>query len=243
MPESSAATTSGNGRHTPRGTVVPKPQEEEGLIPALGIHVFGYDIKGTANQMRTTWEKIINYVSSAYSNDISTELRTRKTLVFDPPQHSQAVFDEHIELEKLRKIQIGRIITGVRTDLKALKKTLGHSTRVAWRRRNQSPSKATTKPLGRTSSKTTKNATRTSSNIVDKFLVEHDPTWWSTTIESGDPLLMYSLIKCTILAQTEDTYPLAIIWEQARTHPVPLRTGTTHQRTVVRAVYHTGERS
>jgi hypothetical protein len=87
--------------------------------------------------MRTTWEKIIKYVSSAYSNDISTELRTRKTLMFDPPQHSQAVLDEHIELEKLCKIQIGRIITGIRTNLKSLKNTPGHSAHVAAELQNE----------------------------------------------------------------------------------------------------------
>jgi hypothetical protein len=171
--------------------------------------------------MRTTWEKIIKYVSSAYSNGISTELRTRKTLVFDPPQHSQAVLDEHIELEKLRKIQIlGHIITGIRTDLKSLKNTPGHSARVAVELKNEIESitcamakdkpitlegddktawenqwqnhqehdQALVKHRGQVFGLIRGQCTQT---LLDKM--EHDPRW-STTTDSGDPLLMYLLI-------------------------------------------------
>jgi hypothetical protein len=45
--------------------------------------------------------------------------------------------------------------------------------------------------------------------------MEHHASW-STTIKSGNPLLLYALIKKTILAQSEETYPFAIIYKYER---------------------------
>jgi hypothetical protein len=47
--------------------------------------------------------------------------------------------------------------------------------------------------------------------LLDKM--KRDPNWTPTS-ESYDPLTLLKLIEKTILAQTEDQYPLATIYEQ-----------------------------
>ena len=38
----------------------------KGLCTALGHHVFDYGQKGSADQMRNTWEKIVHHVGTIY---------------------------------------------------------------------------------------------------------------------------------------------------------------------------------
>jgi hypothetical protein len=129
-----AGNRAGGGRtgHCPpnRGGI-PTPQKKQGLGPALGEHIFDYNIPNAAAQMLTTWEKIVEYVSSTYSNDISTKLDTRKTLVLPTPEHSKEVQEEHKEREELRKTQLGRTMAGLMTDLAAHTKVAGYSARTA----------------------------------------------------------------------------------------------------------------
>ena len=47
--------------------------------------------------------------------------------------------------------------------------------------------------------------------LLDKM--KHDPDW-TTASESYDPLTLLRLIEKTILAQTEDQYPYATVYEQ-----------------------------
>jgi hypothetical protein len=134
-------TTNGGGNRTGGGRTtghrppnhggIPTPQKKQGLVPALGEHIFDHNVPNAAAQMLTTWEKIVEYVSSTYSNDISTELDTRKTLVLPPPEHSKEIQEEHKEIEKLRKTQLGRTMAGLVTDLTAHKAVAGYSARVA----------------------------------------------------------------------------------------------------------------
>ena len=48
--------------------------KNKGLCSALGNHVFDYVQKVAADQMRTTWENIINHFGTIYGHDISNEL-------------------------------------------------------------------------------------------------------------------------------------------------------------------------
>jgi hypothetical protein len=67
--------------------------KHKGLCAALGIHVFDYSQKGAADQMRTTWEKIVHHVGTIYGHDISNELQNKKTAINDEPKHTQDVLD------------------------------------------------------------------------------------------------------------------------------------------------------
>ncbi len=68
-----------------------KVVKHKGLCAALGSHVFDYAQKGAADQMRTTWEKIVHHVGTIYGHDISNELLNKKTVVIDKPVHPQDV--------------------------------------------------------------------------------------------------------------------------------------------------------
>ena len=51
-----------------------------GLCKELENHIFDYGVSNTANLMRTTQEKIAQYVGIKYGEDIANEL-TNKTTV------------------------------------------------------------------------------------------------------------------------------------------------------------------
>jgi hypothetical protein len=71
--------------------------KHKGLCAALSNHVFDYGQKGAADQMRTTWEKIVHHVETIYSHDISNELQNKKTVIIKKPKHTQEVLDKHAD--------------------------------------------------------------------------------------------------------------------------------------------------
>jgi len=48
---------------------------KKGLCATLGSHVFDYGHKAAADQMRTTWEKVVQMVGTDYGQDICNELQ------------------------------------------------------------------------------------------------------------------------------------------------------------------------
>ena len=83
--------------------------KHKGLCAALGNHVFDYGQKGAADQMRTTWEKIVHHVGTIYRHDISNKLQNRKTLKIEEPTHTQSVLDKHRDREARRLTQQSRL--------------------------------------------------------------------------------------------------------------------------------------
>jgi hypothetical protein len=69
--------------------------KHKGLCAALGNNVFDYGHKSAADQMRTTWEKIVHHVGTIYGQDISNELLNKKTVNLPEPAYAQAVLDKH----------------------------------------------------------------------------------------------------------------------------------------------------
>jgi hypothetical protein len=51
--------------------------KHKGLCAALSNHVFDYGQKGSADQMQTTWDKIVQHVGTIYGHDISNEIPKR----------------------------------------------------------------------------------------------------------------------------------------------------------------------
>ena len=63
----------GRGKpHAGRGAGGSTTVKLQGLCPALGENVFTYGDKGSAYQIKTTQENIVQYVGIQYGNDIST---------------------------------------------------------------------------------------------------------------------------------------------------------------------------
>ena len=51
--------------------------------------------KGSADQMKTTPEKIANHVGTIHGQDISTEIMTKKRVVMEKPECSEQAKQDH----------------------------------------------------------------------------------------------------------------------------------------------------
>jgi hypothetical protein len=69
--------------------------KHKGLCSALGNHVFDYGQKAAADQMRTTWEKIVHHVGTIYGHDISNVLMNKKTVTISEPEYTQEILNKH----------------------------------------------------------------------------------------------------------------------------------------------------
>ena len=76
----------------------------KGLCSAIGIHVFDYGHKASADQMSTTWENLVHYVGTIHGHDISNELINKKIVTIATPDHTQDELDEH-QLDTERRDQ------------------------------------------------------------------------------------------------------------------------------------------
>jgi hypothetical protein len=100
-----------NGRGQGRGHgtgYTSKPKSTKvGLCKELESHIFDFGVSNAANLMRTTQEKIAQYVGIKYGDDFAKEL-TNKTMVTIPlPVYSAAILLRHQEWEKhMRKKQV-----------------------------------------------------------------------------------------------------------------------------------------
>jgi hypothetical protein len=67
----------------------------KGLCANLGTNVFDYGQKSAADQMRTSWEKLAQYVGTNYGQDISNELQNKITVILVEPVHTDDVLLKH----------------------------------------------------------------------------------------------------------------------------------------------------
>ena len=74
----------------------PKPKSTKvGLCKELEHHIFDYGVSNAADLMRTTQEKIAQYVGAKYGEDISNELTNKTTVVVPPPVYSTVIKLKH----------------------------------------------------------------------------------------------------------------------------------------------------
>ncbi len=79
---------------------------KKGLCDQLGIHVYDYGQKNAADLVRSSWEKLVQYVGTTYGQDIGSELHTKQTIVLDEPTHSMAIIDRHaLKVDVIRNSQ------------------------------------------------------------------------------------------------------------------------------------------
>jgi hypothetical protein len=67
----------------------------KGLCANPGTNVFDYGKKSTADQMRTSWEKLAQYVGTNYEQDISKELQNEITVILVEPVHTDDLLVKH----------------------------------------------------------------------------------------------------------------------------------------------------
>jgi hypothetical protein len=68
-----------------------------GLCKELENNIFNYGVPNAANLMRTTQEKIRQYVGIKYGEDIANELVNKVTVTIPPPVYSTAILPRHQE--------------------------------------------------------------------------------------------------------------------------------------------------
>jgi hypothetical protein len=68
---------------------------KRGMCTNLGTHVFYYGQKSAEDQMRTSWENIVQYVGTNYGQDINNELQNKVWVVLVEPVHTKDVLSRH----------------------------------------------------------------------------------------------------------------------------------------------------
>ena len=89
----------GQGQGHGRGTgYTSKPKTSKvGLCKELEDNIFDYGVQNAADLMRTTQEKIGQYVGIKYGEDIANELVNKVTVTISPPVYSTAILLRHQE--------------------------------------------------------------------------------------------------------------------------------------------------
>ncbi len=74
---------------------------KSGLFVALGNNVFDYGHRAAAEQMRTSWEKLVQFVGKNYRQDISNELQNKILVILTEPVHTPEVLARHAISEQM----------------------------------------------------------------------------------------------------------------------------------------------
>jgi hypothetical protein len=207
--------------------------------------VFDYGHKAAADQMRTSWEKLVQYVGTSYGQDISNELQNKVTVLLAEPVHSPAVMARHAtrtlmirtgqaNLQAAREAQqiILEAAVTAGTDADAPMKLAILNNAIAEGEFEQ----AMEVPIDMSDSEKTQYSNKWRSyREWNSHLTKHrgqafslilgqctqllqdkmkQDTDWTLVSTSYDPLVLYRLIEKTILAQTEDQYPFATVYDQ-----------------------------
>jgi len=86
---------------------------KKGLCAALDTNVFDYGQKAAADQMKTSWEKLVQYVGTTHGQDICNELQNKQTVTIAEPTHTAAIMTQHTTHEVMvrrgqRNIHVAR---------------------------------------------------------------------------------------------------------------------------------------
>jgi hypothetical protein len=71
-----------------------------GLCKELESNIFDYGVSNATNLMRTTQEKIGQYIGIKYGEDIANKLTNKTTVTIPPPVYSTAILLRHQEWER-----------------------------------------------------------------------------------------------------------------------------------------------
>jgi hypothetical protein len=90
----------GQGRGRGTGYTSKPKMSKVGLCKELESNIFDYGISNAADLMRTTQEKIRQYVGIKYGEDIANKLTNKTTGTIPPPVYSTAILLRHQEWER-----------------------------------------------------------------------------------------------------------------------------------------------
>ena len=63
--------------------------------------MFDYGQKASADQMITSWEKLVQYVGTSYGHDISNELENKIAVVLPEPEYELVILLRHSARETM----------------------------------------------------------------------------------------------------------------------------------------------
>jgi hypothetical protein len=123
----------GRGQGRGRGTeYTSKPKTlKVGLCTELESNIFDYGISNATDLMRTTQEKIGQYVGIKYGEDIANELTNKTTVAIPPPVYSTAILLRHQEWERHVRRKQKNMRTALDTKLAQLQSASGIQDAVA----------------------------------------------------------------------------------------------------------------
>jgi hypothetical protein len=219
---------------------------KSGLCAALGNNVFVYGHRAAADQMRTSWEKLVQFVGTNYYwQDISNELQNKIPVVLSEPVHMPEVLDRHaiceqmvrtreenLQRARLSKRIILEAAAALGTDPDAPMQLAILDNQIAegsYKQNNEVPIEMSDSEKMQYSNNwrtyqernalLTKHRGQAFSLILGQCTqwlqdrIKQD-TNWNMTSTSYNPLELYQLIKKMTLAQMEDQYPFATVYDQ-----------------------------
>jgi hypothetical protein len=89
------ANRGGRGRGQGQNYAGSTNASKRGMGTNLGTNVFEYGQKSAADQMCTSWEKLVHYVGTNYGQDINNELQNKVWVVLTEPVHTNDVLARH----------------------------------------------------------------------------------------------------------------------------------------------------
>jgi hypothetical protein len=218
--------------------------KKKGLCANIGTNVFYYGQKSAANLMRTSWDKLVQYVCTNYGQDISNELQNKISVDIIEPVHSAEVLRKHGLREAMirsgkRNIQRARQAQEKILEAAVLAKDPDAPMKLAILQNEISQgdflsSNEVAMELNDSEKTQFSNEWRTfrerNANLIkhrgQAFSLIQDQctqllqdktkqdTEWTNVSTSYDPLTLYRLIERTVMAQTQDQYPFATVYDQ-----------------------------
>jgi hypothetical protein len=89
------ANRGGNGRGRGQNYTGSANSAKRGVCTNLGTKVFEYGQNSAADQMRTSWENLVQYVGTNYGKDINNELQNKVWVVLTEHMHTDDVLAIH----------------------------------------------------------------------------------------------------------------------------------------------------
>lgn len=231
-----------NGRGRGQGYQSRPKITKIGLCKELEGHIFDYGVPNAADLMRTTQEKIAQYVGIKYSEDIANELANKTTVTVAPPKYSQTIVTRHQAWETLVKRKQINLLAALQERLNQLRSESRDNQDVIeiasvenqiddleYEQSQEVPYKMTEAEKLEYSNESKSHSARVAAlekhrgNVyaliygqctqILQDKMKQDKKW-ITISASYKPLELYKLIERVTLKQTEDQYPIAALWEQ-----------------------------
>jgi hypothetical protein len=89
------ANRGGHGRGRGQNYTGSANAAKRGMCTNIGTNVFAYGQKSAADQIHTSWEKLVQYVGTNYGQDINNELQNKVWFVLTEPAHTDYVLAIH----------------------------------------------------------------------------------------------------------------------------------------------------